>query len=293
MPQDPSSWRQIQQQLTSPAITDVAQRRRWVLLLKKIGLLTLIITLIGGVVAGFFFLRHNGSTIAPYAQSQQKTTLVFFSDGQLNAKWFFDHFGDLRQKGLLSIDIGSVQKTLLKNPQVLSASVERHFPNTLKVTLRERLPLGRVKVKNATTTQIYYVAPDGEFYTSADYRAPATLPFITSADLVGTPDGRLQPLPGALTLAELLDGLKTRYPDLAIQISAIDLKGWVFPITAQTSVALRLRNGTSFRFAGQNISTQIDRLKEVFALLKDEKMTLKNKTVDLTYPDRVAIVGDK
>ncbi len=288
MTQDKSSWKQIEQLLTSPAITPIAKhRRRWIAL-KRVAIILVAVIAIGLCAAGFWFLRTHSRTLAPYVQKTQ-TDIVFFSDGQLTKNWFDERFPSLAQKGLLGIDINAVQSAILKDSQVLSVSVERHFPSTLRVTVRERRPLGRIKIREAGKTQIYYLSPDGTFYTSADYIPPINLPFITAADIVSTPNG-LAPLPGATTIAEILDGLKSRYPNLAADMAYLNLKSWIFPITEQTSLAVDLRQNTTLRFSGSDVPRQLARLNEVLELLQDEHGSIKNKTIDLTYPDRVAIV---
>jgi hypothetical protein len=288
MTQDKSSWKEIEQLLTSPAITPIAKhRRRWIAL-KRVALVLVVLVVVGLCLSGFWFLRTHSRTLAPYVQKTQ-TNIVFFSDGQLTRNWFDEHFQNLGQKGLLSIDINAIQSAILRDSQVLSVSVERHFPSTLRVNIRERRPLGRIKVREAGHTQIYYLSPDGTFYTSADYIPPINLPFITAADIVATPDG-LAPLPGASTIAEIINGLKTDYPQLASEMAYLNLKSWVFPITEQTCVAIDLRQNTTLRFSGNDIPRQLARLREVLNLLEDEHGSIKNKTIDLTYPDRVAIV---
>lgn len=284
------SWKKIQQQLSGPAITDTAQRRRRFVLQKRILTILAIVSLAGGLVGSAYYLSTHSKTFAPYAQEQGRTKIVFFSDGQLTQNWFEDHFSALKTKGLLSIDIAGLQAALLRNPQIMTAAVERHFPNTLKVTLRERLPIGRIKLKLSGQTATYYVARDGMLFTSALYRSSATLPYFSGASIRQGESG-LTPLMGIATLSEILEGLKNNFPDLSIQLSLIDLTDWTFPITAQTSVCLQLRSGTKLRFSPEGIPTQLDRLKETLNLMTVEKQTIGGKLIDLTYPDKVAIVG--
>jgi len=139
MNNDDSSWRKIQQQLSAPAVTPIAQNRRRGVLWKRIFAITGILLVIAAIAGSAYYLSVHSRTFAPYAQNQGRTKMDFFSDGQLTASWFNDQFGQLKYSDLLSIDIRSLQTALLKNPMVLSAVIERHFPRTLKVLVRERL----------------------------------------------------------------------------------------------------------------------------------------------------------
>jgi cell division septal protein FtsQ len=284
-----SSWKSLSQQLSGPAITPIAQKRRRFILQKRIFIIVGVVFILCALTFAGFYLYTNSRTIAPYAEEQSRTKIVFFSDGQLTMSWFADHFGALKKKDLLSIDIANLQATLLKNPQILEATIDRHFPNVLKVTLRERAPIGRVKLKFQGKVEVYYLARDGELFASPAYRPPATLPFLGGLNLREV-EGQLPTVVGAANLADLLDGLKAEFPDLFMQISSIDMSDWIFPVSPQTSILLSFRDGMKLRFGPQKINDQLARLKETFVLIAQEKQSPSKKIIDLTYPDKVAIV---
>ena len=120
MDEDNNSWRKVEQKLSGPAITPIAQKRRRFVLRKRVLAVLAILVIIGALAFSAYYLSCNSKTFAPYAQEQTKTKIVFFSDGQLTQNWFEEQFGALKQKGLLSIDIAGLQNELLKNPQVFS-----------------------------------------------------------------------------------------------------------------------------------------------------------------------------
>lgn len=285
-----TSWRSISQQLSEPAITPIAQKRRRFVLQKRV-VTGLVVGLIVGVASfSVYYLSTHSKTFAPYAQEQNRTKVIFFSDGQLTEGWFNEQFSSLRQKGLLSIDIAGLQAELLKNPQVLQVTVDRHFPSTLKITLRERSPIARIRLKQDGKVQTHYVAHDGQFFTSAQYKAPANLPYLSGLSIRPV-EGELPPLPGSLTLAEILEGVKTDFPNLYVQLSQIDLSEWIFPICPQTSVVLQTRSGTKIRFGPDKIPQELARLKETLQLMAAEKQSINKKLIDLTYPDKVAVLN--
>lgn len=283
-----TSWRSISQHLGGPAITPIAQKRRSSVLLKRVLSISFFMLLVLGLGGTAYYLSVHSKTFAPYAEAQEKTKIAFFSDGQLTENWFNDTYASIKQKGLLSIDISELQNSLLRNPQVLQATVERHFPGTLRVTLRERQPLARLQLRMNGKIQLYYVARDGQFFSSSQLKPPAALPYLAGLTLrpVG---GQLPPLPGAAPLAEVLDGLKERFPQLYVQLRQIDLKNWIFPVAQQTTVSLSTGSGTQLRFGPTNIALQLDRLQETLNMLATEKQELNKKIIDLTYTDRVAI----
>lgn len=285
-----SDWREIHQQLFSPAITPVAHRRRRFATLKRLGLVFGSITLILGAIGSVLYLKKHSATFAPYAEQNHKTQLAFFSDGQLDISYFKKHFPNLQTKGLLTIDIAKVQSRLLKNPQILSATVEREFPATLKITLRERKPLARIKLKLNKKVQTFYLGADGAFFTSSNYKAPNSLPYIQNANLK-LKDGQLAPIAAATSVSEIIDGIQSRLGVYNGLVKSIDLSHWDFPVKPTTTLTISLRNGAMLRFSPTDIDAQISRLSEVVTLLEQERDSISNKLIDLTYPDKVAIVG--
>jgi len=285
-----SDWRQIHQQLFSPAITPVAHRRRRFATLKRLGLIFGSLTLILGLVGTVIYLKKHSATFAPYAEQNHKTQIAFFSDGQLGSAYFKKHFPNLQTKGLLTIDIAKVQSKLLNNPQILSATVEREFPSTLKVTLRERKPLARIKLKLNKKVDTFYLGADGAFFTSKNYQAPNTLPYIQNANLK-LKDGQIAPISAATAIGQIVDGIQSRLGVYNGLVKSIDLGSWEFPIKPTTALTIHLRNGATLRFSPTNIDAQINRLSEVVTLLEQERENISNKLIDLTYPDKVAIVG--
>ncbi len=289
MKDERSSWRSIPQPLSKPAITPIAQQRRRFVLTKRIVLSLSVLVAVFCAGAAVIYLRAHSKTFAPYAQEQDHTQIVFFSDGQLTSGWFDDQFPSLRRKKLLSIDIVGLQRLLLNSPQVLSAQIERNFPSTLKVTLHERAPLGRIRLKLNGKTETHYIGRDGVFFTSNTYRPSATLPYLSGA-AVRQVEGQISPLSGAELLSCILDGLKEKFPELSVQINQINLSDWVFPVCGQTSVVLKTRSNAQFRFGPSQISTQLDRLGETLKLVSQEKRNLSGLLIDLTYEDKVTIV---
>ena len=288
MNEEKTSWRSISQQLGGPAITPIAQKRRRFVLQRRVLTVLVVAIFLAGLGFSAYYLNTHSNTFAPYAQEQNKTKLVFFSDGQLSESWFNENFAALKQKGLLSIDIAALQTTLLKNPQVLEVTVERRFPNTLKVSLRERTPIARVKLRQQGKVSVYYLSRDGQLFSSPSYTPAANLPFLAGLSVRPVGD-QLPPVAGSLTLGELLDGLKEKFPDLYLQITQIDLSEWIFPVSPQTSLSLNTRSGTRLRFGTQDIALQLSRLRETLDLMNAEKQPLSQKFIDLAYADRVSV----
>lgn len=156
----------------------------------------------------------NKEPIGITAPAQPLERILFQTDGSLPDQWL-SRTVDLKMGlNLTLIDIYDVKERLEAVGQVRSATVERVFPNALRITVRERVPILRLVVQSKDgTVQQQIVADDGSVYEGIGYtrRALRRLPYLQPF-LHG--DGNYRPLLGIPRLAELLRLSQREYPTL-------------------------------------------------------------------------------
>ncbi|MGC6454907.1 MAG: cell division protein FtsQ/DivIB [Coraliomargaritaceae bacterium] len=184
----------------------------------------LIMKLLGGLaVLGFFFAAgywvwlqaaDNEEPMGISAPAQPLERILFQTDGVLPNQWL-SRTVDLKiGVNLMLIDIYDLKDRLEKVGQVRSATVERVFPNALRITVKEHVPVLRLVVQSKDgTIQQQIVADDGTVYEGIGYtrRALKRLPYLQPF-LHG--DGSHLPLLGIPKLAELLRFSQREYPTL-------------------------------------------------------------------------------
>jgi hypothetical protein len=113
-------------------------------------------------------------------------------------------------RNILTVDPYTVRQQLLRHPRIEDARLELEFPGTMRLTVRERVPVARLMLPSVGGRETYLLVDDlghvmAPFETG---RAPAeiieseaALPLLTGTSAVGVAPGHT--LQGPLTLAGL------------------------------------------------------------------------------------------
>jgi hypothetical protein len=127
------------------------------------------------------------------------------TDGVLPPLWVATVLAVRPNASLMELDLEQLRRRLLSEPQVLTVTLTRSFPDRLIVTLTERTPVARVMADVEGETRVLLVAKDGVMFTGEghDPIAVAALPLIEGANLRKLGDSYL-PIEGMGAAAELL-----------------------------------------------------------------------------------------
>jgi len=129
-------------------------------------------------VAGFVFLLLPGTKISHInsvgATTMEAGELASWAGLPEGANWF-------------SVDCDAVARNLEAHPRVARASVERRFPDTLVLSITERIPVALVYVVSSTgRTEAHCVDADGVVFASASlYPGAAVLPILSGLEIRG------------------------------------------------------------------------------------------------------------
>jgi cell division protein FtsQ len=160
---------------------------------------------IGLTVWGIASIKARDEPIQIATPSKPIQQVMFESDGVLPNDWLSGVIQLEPGTTMMEVDIHAMKAALEAEPQVISASVERVFPSTLKISVREHSPVLRIAIAGADgRPEQRIVSRAGTIYKGIGYpkaaldRLPFVQPFQHS-------DGRYQPLRGIDRVADLLN----------------------------------------------------------------------------------------
>lgn len=257
------SWRALAGKRKSSRIkSPQSRKRRQTQLLKLLLGLAVVLLVIGGVVWGLIALKEREEPIQISTPSKPVERVLFDTDGVLPDRWLGTVIEIRKGMTLMEIDIHAMKEDLEAHGQVASASVEREFPDALKIEVKERIPALRMRVAGAGEDfETRIVSRDGEIYEGVGYpRATLSrLPYVVPYTY---PEGGVKPMRGIETVAELIDAARRTQPNFFKTWQIVNLKHYTgdpdLPgqiIEVKTSMVPRIIFGTTTDFA-----QQLDRL---------------------------------
>jgi hypothetical protein len=210
------SWRNIRQDVSSPAMSRQGLRRRWLAWL-KVGSL---VAAVAGVGWSVYELAHSWSTdravltTAVHSAAVRETVLI--TDGVLSQKWVADTLALPKGASLMALDLPALRDRLLAHGQIRVAVLTRSFPDTLVVTLQERTPVARVlATESSGQAKPLLVAKDGVVYEGRLYEKALMeeLPWLDGIRLLRSGRG-YEPLAGMADVSALLSTAQLQAPHL-------------------------------------------------------------------------------
>ena len=178
----------------------------------------------------------------------------------------------------MAIDLQQVEKNVEALPYVAQAQVRRQLPDTIVITVTERLPLARITSlrQDLNMKELFYVDADGVAISPQRNEPLRNLPEIVGGRFVDIDPGQRLDQPevqSALNLLRLLDltPLRTRF-----DVAQIDVNR---PLAMQMTT----RDGAQILFQLDNLPAQLDRLEQVIEYAENRSQQVA--TIDLT-PER-------
>jgi cell division protein FtsQ len=178
-----------------------------------------------------------------------------------------DRFGErlIRQaaglepgQNLWALNLRKITRDLETLPNVSSAKVERHFPDKLRITITERVPVVKIDGINLEigTRDHFYLDRQGVVLKPREDEAPPQLP-----EVVGLTDAELEPgkpldCPSLSRAMDILDGIEHSELHTLIDVSRIDLSD---PL----SIRMETRQGMIITFRLDCIDQQLQRLVQI------------------------------
>ena len=180
-------------------------------------------------------------------------------------------------ENLWSLNLRQIARDLEKLPSVSSAKVERHFPDTVSISITERVPVVRIDGLNIDlgTRETFYLDRDCVVLKPRPDEPVPQLPQIINLTDAELEPGMKLDRPILSRALEILDGIDHSELRTTIDISRIDL-GNPLAITMET------RQGMIITFRLDYIDQQLQRLLQIVNYPDFQMRQIH--TVDLT-PD--------
>ena len=229
----PATWRaQINQNLPTPRTTAISRKRHIYAMLKIISSILVVCLCIGGVYFLYMTWHDDPSdNKAPSGNQPLKNiTLNPNSTGVLDHAWVVRALALPKNADMMQLNLAALRDRLLANPQIRVATLTRQFPDTLVVSLEERVPVARLLVRRnrALPSDEYLAAIDGTLYIGANYNPAllAALPYLADVPRRrDAPDASAYaPIEGMASVADLIATARANIPDLYANWRSISLK---------------------------------------------------------------------
>jgi len=261
------SWKSIPQKAgRSKASPKLSVWRRLAMTLRFAGIVGGVALMIGCLGLGGYFLYSRASNPVEQYDGERQVQLVINTNGVLPKHWI-DYRLELEpQLGLMQLDLAELRMRLESYPQVRKADVERVFPNTLKVTVEERYPVLRMKVKDASGNP-HLLLVDSEGHVFENVRFPrhiiTELPYLAGVEL-RQGEGGYQRLDCMQPLVDLIRVARSEYPAIYRDWAVIHANQLIM---ARSFVEGYIRIQTSdieeILFAPENYARQLENLEYI------------------------------
>jgi len=261
------TWRGIQQaSKRSPASQPARQYHVQKLLRLWLGFLagaTAIVAIGYGVV----FVREQTERVGAMTPPVALREIVFSSDGVLTGDWAREILGDPIGQPMSNIALASVKSSLEAHQQILRAQVALQFPDRLQITIEERVPLLKARIRGQDgEVQELLFARDGVSYPGRNYPASMVtqLPLLAGVRLQRTPAGTIAPVAGLESVEALLRAARELTPELVADWRAISLERFRGGADAAGSLlVVRGRQIPEVVFQPTNFNAQLVQLSRI------------------------------
>ena len=258
--------------------------------LKLLGAFLFCVLLISAVVWAIVAFNEREEPIQITTPSKPVEKVLFDTNGVLPPSWLGTVVELRRDTAMMEIDIHTMKQQLEAHGQVKSASIERQFPNALKIDLKEHEPVLRMRVMGVNgRAEVRIISREGTIYKGIGYpratlnRLPFVLPYQHS-------EGGILPMRGIGQVAELLEETRRKQSNFYKTWKLVSLKHYSgnpdFPgqvIEVRSSMVPRIIFGFNTSFA-----QQLDRLAVILNYVQS-RGNPAIKRIDLTLPKDAAV----
>lgn len=220
------SWRGISQSV-NPRVMSAPGRRR--LGMNIVRATFTVVVMAGLVSAGVYLVQgfdRPAETLAPVVKSEPLREIIVLTDGVLTETWARESLNLPEGIALMAVDLDAARAMLLRTGQVKSAVVARDFPDTLVVTIEERVPVIRIMAAiEPGKLEPLVVSRDGTVYRPINNN-PAmlqSLPWLDGVRLTRQADGFV-PLAGIDQVSDLILTAQQEAPHLAAEWRVVSME---------------------------------------------------------------------
>ena len=237
-----------------------------------------VLLVVGGMGATslLFILVHDALTQSAYFETR---TIAVEGNWRLSSDAILKAAGLKLHDNILSLNLKAVRYRLLSNPWISSAEVERRLPDTIRVRIRERVPIAILDLGRH-----FYLDQDGEIFKSVEPSDQVKVPLVTGLTLADIDldhpwRARLfRAVMQALRLSQLQGSAVPLHALHRIHVDpAMGLTLFVF----DSKLAVKMGFG--------NYKSKYNRLRDMITYLSHGDQHLYVRSIDLNDLDRVVV----
>jgi hypothetical protein len=159
------------------------------------------------LVIGISYFTSNPLDVNLAGPSGKLEIYEFQTDGTLDEAWLKDTLAISSDQSLMDLNLVALKKQIEGTSQVVSAEVQRRFPNVLRVTISEYTPILKIYINHPEKgTQCLLVADDGTVFEGIKQPEGLVndLPVLFGGTLKATPEG-YKPIEVVAKIKPLMD----------------------------------------------------------------------------------------
>ncbi|MDR2372212.1 MAG: FtsQ-type POTRA domain-containing protein [Puniceicoccales bacterium] len=244
----------------------------------------LLAALFGGSIGfgfiGFSWVRKNlqSTFIQPVCQ------IKFQTNGTLNGQWLRSFLTFPRGTDIMEIDIFTIKRNIEQCSQIKEAHIERQFPDTIKVTLKERIPILRILVRDGQSHREMFVDGEGVVFSCENIAEieRKMMPFLGGTTLKRMGDGRYEKVETLGKVCELLMLAKTKYWPIYAQMEVISIEKLRKKNVPWSKINVRCHCASTVIFKDSDFDEQLKRLSFILSTQK-VRNNLPVERIDLSF----------
>lgn len=278
------SWREIRQAVNPRTMTTQGRRRLGLNLLRAAGTVFTFTALAAAAV----YLGQGAETpaekLAPAMKAEPLRDVVVLTDGVLTKSWVMERLALPREIALVTVDLAAAKAALEAEEQVRAAVISRSFPDTLVVTLEERVPVARAMAAlEPRRPEPLFVARDGVVYRGYHYDPAMVeqLPWLDGIRLTRHGPG-FEPVDGMGRVADFLLAAQREAPHLATGFHIISL-------AEQPRLIVRSKDVPQIVFEPGNYRRQLARLDYIVDFYRQQPDARPFARIDVSIAAQVAV----
>ena len=189
----------------------------------------LVVAVVGVLVAALqltSFIEAGPELLTKAGESLPIKEVQIDTDGSLDHEWLLSQLAIAEDENLLSIDLSALKDKLESVGQIENAELERLFPDTLVVSVKERQPIARLLAQRPSGERILLFVDEAGYVFEAqsiDKGLANSLPFIDGVALKREGD-RFSQIEGIAPLATLLQEARSIAPHIYRRWRVISLE---------------------------------------------------------------------
>lgn len=221
------TWRDLTQTVSPRAITPAGRKRSHLAALRFTGGLVILAACLYAAFEFYRVWQANPAHVAATAETHPLRSIQLRTDGVLSTDWIHQTLALPTEAGLMDLDLSSLRARLLAHGQIRTAVLTRRFPDTLEITLEERVPIIRILLRDSPSSpsRLHLVDRRGHVYPGHGYASDliTSLPWLGGVRLVRAGHG-YAPVSGMEAIAQLLTTALANTPSFHRAIEVISLE---------------------------------------------------------------------